>query len=89
MAKYKLRSIQSHSRVMLRPEIRDIQFLTGDTTVFELPPSYQRWYDEWAATRVYSYILDVHDVLGIKDLFLIADIGEILKNSDLKFQSHF
>ena len=81
-AKSKLRKLQSRSRVVLRPELRTIEFLTSDNTIFELPPSYQRWYDEWAASRVDSYILDVHDSLGVKDLFLIADIEQILNNSD-------
>ena len=81
-AKSKLRKLQSRSKVVLRPELRTIEFLTSDKDIFELPPSYQRWYDEWADTRVDSYILDVHDSLGVKDLFLIADIEQILKNSD-------
>ena len=45
----KLRKLKSRSRVVLRPELRTIEFLTSDNTIFELPPSYQRWYDEWAA----------------------------------------
>ena len=86
--KDKLRKLQSRSRVVLRPELRTIEFLTSDNTIFELPPSYQRWYDEWAASRVDSYILDVHDSLGVKDLFLIADIEQILNNSDSSDPEH-
>ena len=81
-AKHKLRTLTTRGRVVLKPELRTIEFLTSDTSIFELPPSYQRWYEAWAPKRVDSYILDVHDSLGVKDLFLIADIEQILKNSD-------
>ncbi len=77
-----------NSDVQIVPQLTTIREIVSRSTtnrvLFSYPKRYQRYFFPWEKGKKNSYIRGIWEGKSVKDLFLIADIKQMLRNIDPK-----